>query len=66
MVPALLAHLTEPRDPASLARALPLLLNEGRFDEYRKCYLERYSLAAHCQRMREAFLSADIRSDEKN
>jgi glycosyltransferase involved in cell wall biosynthesis len=57
MVSASLAHVTEPRDPSSLAQALPLLLNEGRFEEYRKCYLERYSLSGHCQRMREAFLS---------
>jgi glycosyltransferase involved in cell wall biosynthesis len=59
MVPSSLAHLVEPRDPALLAQALTLLLNEGRFEEYRKCYLERYSLATHCRRMREAFLSVD-------
>ena len=63
IVPASLAHLAEPRDPVSLARALPLLLTEKRFEEYRKCYLERYSLAVHCQGMREAFLSLDYRSN---
>jgi glycosyltransferase involved in cell wall biosynthesis len=57
MVPSSLAHVTEPRDPSSLAQALPLLLNEKRFEEYRKCYLERYSISSHCRLMREAFLS---------
>jgi glycosyltransferase involved in cell wall biosynthesis len=60
IVPSSLAHLTDPRDPASLAAALPLLLQEGRFEEYRKCYLDRYSLAAHCRNMREAFLSTPV------
>lgn len=60
MVPPALAHLTDPRDPASLAQALPLLLQEGRFDQYRQCYLDRYSLASHCQRMKEAFLSLTL------
>jgi glycosyltransferase involved in cell wall biosynthesis len=59
MVPSPLAHLAEPRDPASVAQALPQLLNEGRFEDYRQVFLDRYLLASHCRRLREAFLSVN-------
>ncbi|HEV3272036.1 MAG TPA: glycosyltransferase [Candidatus Methylacidiphilales bacterium] len=59
MVPSALAHLADFRDPASLARAMGIILAETRFQEYRNCYLERYSLAAHCRHIRQAFLSVD-------
>jgi glycosyltransferase involved in cell wall biosynthesis len=57
MLPAELAHLTEPDDVNSLAEALPLLLDESRFESYRRCYLDRYTLALHCQRMKGVLLS---------
>jgi glycosyltransferase involved in cell wall biosynthesis len=57
MIPDGLSHLTEPDDPAALAEALPLLFKESRFDDYRQCYLDRYTLALHCQRMKEVLLS---------
>jgi glycosyltransferase involved in cell wall biosynthesis len=59
MVPSPLAHLAEPRDAASVAQALPLLFDEGRFAEFRQVFLDRYSLASHCRGMREAILSVD-------
>jgi len=57
MVPAELAYLTAPRDAAALAEVLPQLFQENRFDAYRRCYLERYTMAQHCRRMREVLLS---------
>ena len=56
MLPERLAHFANPNDPASLADALPGLLDEARFEDYRRCYLERYTIALHCRRMREVLL----------
>jgi glycosyltransferase involved in cell wall biosynthesis len=55
MVSPLLAHLTEPNDPASLTQALSLVIQETRFEEYRNWYLERYSLPAFRHHLRDAF-----------
>jgi glycosyltransferase involved in cell wall biosynthesis len=57
MMPAELSHLTEPDDAVSLAETLPHLFGESRFNDYRRCYLERYTLAMHCRRMKEVLLS---------
>lgn len=65
MIPAGLAYLTETNNPAALADKLPLLSLEKRFDDYRRCYLERYSLIFYCQRMREALLSTQGKPDHK-
>jgi glycosyltransferase involved in cell wall biosynthesis len=57
MIPAELSHLIEPRDVTGLADRLPQLFDEERFAEYRRCYLERYTIAQHCGRMRAVLLS---------
>ena len=57
MIPAGLAHLAPPHDAGALAGLLPQLFDEARFTEYRRCYLENYTMAQHCRRMREALLS---------
>jgi glycosyltransferase involved in cell wall biosynthesis len=62
MIPADLAYLTEIRNPGALAGKFPLLAEERRFERYRQCYLDRYSLMFHCRRMREAFLSLNKES----
>jgi glycosyltransferase involved in cell wall biosynthesis len=51
-----LAHLVEPGNPDALAEALIELAGESRFGEYRKYFLDHYSLAAHIQHLRAAFL----------
>jgi glycosyltransferase involved in cell wall biosynthesis len=56
MVPSELAHLTEINNPIALADQFPLLTQENRFEDYRRCYVERYSLTFHCQRMQECLL----------
>ena len=57
MISPELSHLTAPHDVAALAAALPPLFDEGRFEDYRRCYFDRYTIALHCRRMREVLLS---------
>jgi len=57
MISPALACLVDPADSSSLAEALPLLFLEGRFEEYRKYYLDHYTLITHCDRLRTALLS---------
>jgi len=52
-----LAYLVEPADPDALAKALPHLFLESRFEEYRKYYLEHYTLAMHGAQLRAALFS---------
>lgn len=57
MISPVLAYLVDSSDPSALAEVLPTLANEERFTQYREHFLNHYSLATHCARLREAFLS---------
>jgi glycosyltransferase involved in cell wall biosynthesis len=57
MVPPSHAHLIDPASPAALAGALIALAGDQRLEGYRTFFLEHYTLAAHIQHLREAFLS---------